>query len=104
VKKPDFILLYIGSKPSLLQWFVVEMKARVRDPGDIVKQLQAGADAIQNNPRFRISGVDQLLVALILHDKHAHTADFAQKSVKFLGRSLIVNNKRCGFELKDLLM
>jgi hypothetical protein len=80
------------------------MKARITNLGDIVRQLQAGIDIVQNSSRFKVFQPSHRLYALLLYDKHVHSADFARKpvTVKFRKRALNVIRQRCGFRLDAL--
>jgi hypothetical protein len=102
-KKPDFIVLCVGRTPAILKWVVVEIKTRVRDPGDIAGQLQAGAHAIQNNTHFKVNRGSQDLIPLLLHDRHIRTADFTRKRITFQGKFIPVVHKHCGVAISDIL-
>jgi len=102
--KPDFILLYAETNSSPACWFVVEMKGRVHHPRAIVRQLQTGADAIQNDHHFKVPQSPTILVPIVLHEGHIHAADFdILKSVSYLGKSCFIRTKRCGIAIDSLV-
>lgn len=101
-ERPDFILVYFGETKFAPRWFVLEMKGRVSNPGHIVRQLQAGADAIQSDPRFQVEKSPHQLTPLILHDGHIRAADFVGRSISFFGKRRIFY-PRCGVELDRFL-
>jgi hypothetical protein len=103
-QKPDFIVLYIEKEPSY--WFVLEMKSRVSHAESIVKQLQAGADVIQNSPYFKLKNSPQRLVPVLLRGRGIHANDIQilnSRRISFAGRKLPIRTKRCGTNLTDLL-
>jgi len=102
-RKPDFIVLYVGSTPSRSCWVIVEMKRSVAHPQRIVEQLQTGANVVQQGSHFKIPRSPQNLIALLLHDKHIRTADFARRHITFRGRPTSILHKRCGIRLEDHL-
>jgi hypothetical protein len=79
------------------------MKTRVRDPGNITEQLQAGTDAIQTHSHFKIHQGRQSLIALLLHDRHIRTSDFTRRRITFQGKPVIIIHKHCRIALEDLL-
>jgi hypothetical protein len=64
------------------------MKRSVAHSQRIVEQLQAGADVIQHDAGFKIPQSPQRLIALLLHDKHIRTADFARRHITFRGKPM----------------
>lgn len=105
IKKPDFIILYTGDLSDIPRWFIVEMKGRVADVGDITQQLQIGVSVVQSNQQFKVFKSSHRLDVLLLYDRHVHAADFARKPVKvrFGRKSLDVVKKRCGSMLIGFL-
>lgn len=103
-KRPDFIVLYAGGKSTSPRWFIVEMKGTVSDIGHIVAQFQAGAKVIQDNSRFRVAPSPLPLVPLLLHDGHIRADEFIRRRISFWGRPCEITIRRCGIELKHLLV
>lgn len=69
MNKPDFINLYLSDRPAESSWFVVEMKGRAKNIGHISRQLQAGAQMIQEAPLFQLPQTPKRLVPLVLHER-----------------------------------
>lgn len=102
--RPDFILLFGGETGVSPRWFVVEMKSTIRDIGELVQQLQAGADAILSKPNFAVPSSPALLTPLILHrHQGAKAADFVNRTISFFGKKFHILHKRCGANLVDLV-
>ncbi len=105
-RKPDFILLSVGEGRSHSTWLVVEMKTRAGHVGSIAEQLQAGADAIENNTRFAFEESPRRIVPLLLHQRGIHTADIQvlnSKRIRFAGRPWAIQTRRCGVDLSELI-
>ena len=105
-RRPDFILLYQQPGSSSTRWIVVEMKSRVGQAGQIVEQLQAGADLIQSNTCFHVKHSPLRLLPLLLHSRGIHTADVQvinSRRVTFRGRAYPILSRRCGLDLMTVL-
>jgi hypothetical protein len=106
-KRPDFVVLHAGDAAQLTRWFVVEMKqGDVTDRRRVVEQLQEGATTVEQHASFRIPGAPGDIVPLLLYGGRIHAADVQvlrrQKLVRFRGRALPVQVRRCGTRLIDL--
>lgn len=103
-RRPDFIILFTGGSDTASRWFVLEMKARVGQTGILVQQLQAGADAIQSHPNFRLSSSPSRLTLLILHERRGlKAADYSKMVIRMAGKKFNVLQKRCGASLAELI-
>jgi hypothetical protein len=86
-KKPDYVMLCRNVHKNLSRWAVLEMKGRISHPRRIAQQLQEGANIIAKNMRFNVSDYPKTIYAFVVRDKHVRSSDFAQRYVKFFGRS-----------------
>ena len=105
-RRPDFIVLYDQSNSSLSRWVVVEMKSRASHPVQIVEQLQAGADLIQDKACFQLQTPPVHLVPLLLHTRGIHTSDLQiinNRRISFRGKLYPIQTRRCGVELSQVL-
>lgn len=105
-KKPDFVILHAQTDPVKRWWIVVEMKSRLSSADDIVRQLQAGADIIQNDSNFRFRDSPSRLIPIIVHGRGAHTAEVTtlrRRRVSFAGKPWPILSKHCGANLESLL-
>lgn len=102
--RPDFILLFGGETGIPSRWFVVEMKSTIRNIGELVGQLQAGADAIRSKSNFSVPSSPTLLTPLILHRRQgAKTADFLTRTISFSSKKFRILHRRCGVSLDQLI-
>ena len=107
-KRPHFVVLHAAKRAQIMRWFVVEMKqGDVSDRSRIVKQLQDGATTVEQHSCFRIPGDPGDIVPLLLYGGRIHTADVQvlrrRKSVRFRGKDLPIQVRRCGTRLSDLV-
>ena len=108
-KKPDFILLHFPRASSLI-WIVLEMKSRPQHPRDIALQLQAGADAIETDPKFQISAQEGPkpivgLIPMLVHNGKMHESDLQilqTRKVKFGNKKLSILSKKGGVDISKL--
>ena len=98
-KKPDFVVLYCPDKPPSPRWYIIEMKGSVSSIGDIVKQIQAGADVVQASPCFKVTSRDCQLFPIVVHSGGLRTADFLQKRIRFFRKPYRIYFRRSGSDL-----
>jgi hypothetical protein len=97
--RPDFVVFLDQSDRSQHVWTIVEVKGRLDDPTTILKQIQAGASAVEHHPLFRIGEPSsRLLIPVVLFRGHVHAADFQRydrKPIRFGVQKLFVRAVRC---------
>lgn len=103
-KFPGFIVICYESNEKQSSWVIVDFKGNVSHIGEIIRQLQVGAIAVEKHPKFRINNSPNNLVALIVKEggfKHASELD--RRSIKFRNSLKQVFVKKRGFRVKELL-
>lgn len=105
--KPDFVILDAARGDSQARWVVVEIKTQLRDITQTVVQLQAGADVIQTDERFRTQPRVLKLVPLVLREQgRMHRADVRRlqaRRISFAGSQFPVLIRSCAARLVDIL-
>lgn len=103
-KTPDFIIICYESNEKRSLWVIVDFKGNVSHVGQIVKQLQVGAIAIEKHPKFQVSNSPNNLVGLIVKEGgFSHASDLARRSIQFRNTKKPVFVKNCEFQIKLLL-
>lgn len=104
-KVPDFIINCIESNEKQSSWVIVDFKGNVSHVGQIVKQLQVGAIAIEKHPKFEVDNSPNNLVGLIVKEGgFKHASDLERRSIKFRNIRRFVFVKNCGFSIKLILL
>lgn len=109
-KKPDFVVLSVGTKPSMpptLNWFIIEMKSKTSNAGEIVDQLQAGVNTMLSDHRFTTIGGRSNVFPIVLRSSTGSThpddlATLRSRQVGFAGRRSRIVVQRCGYDLGKL--
>jgi hypothetical protein len=98
--RPDLIALVVDTHSGLGRWIVVEMKTKASDGQAILRQIQAGVDAIETDPRFALADPPSRVEALVLHARgiKAVALDVIKKGgIRFRGQPVRIRTARCGF-------
>ena len=99
-RNPDFVVLYCPGEATSSHWYIIEMKGSVSSIGDIVKQIQDGADVVQASPRFKVPGrFRKKLFPIVAHGGGVRANDFSRKRIDFFGKPYEIFLKRSGSSL-----
>ncbi len=105
--RPDFVGLDGMEGTAAARWIVLEFKRQVSDVTHIVEQLQAGAQVLQSDPRFRIEPAPSRFAPVVVREKgRIHAADVVQLSkaaVVFRGQKRPIRTIPCSSRLSEIL-